>query len=189
MSLLKLEPMFESNPMFRFQFFTIVNQTNTIGIENTTTLVNNMTINSSHIIITGDVIISGYSFLDNSSINIISSETLINGDLTLLNSSFTFSNSSIVVTGCIILSNNTHFSIDLSKYSKNSNTKITILKSETSCIEKGNISVLFINPTCELPSAEWYPDSFAVILVYEKCGSDGVKILNLFLFSILIYLI
>jgi len=162
----------------------------TIVSTNTTNL-NILNINNSSIFFIGTFLILGNTSIDNSTISFTISDSLIEGDLSFSNTSFTFSNSSIIVDGCINLKNNTHITIDLSKYSiGDKDTKITLIKSLKSCINKeGNIFYEYINQPlskCISISNTIDSDSLSVFIKFNPCTSFSHKMIQLWIITFII---
>jgi len=146
---------------------------------NSSSNLNNLNVSDSSIFFTGSFNILGNASIENSLLSFSLSETIIKGDLSFSNSSFTFSNSTILVDGCVYLKNNTQLTIDFSKYNiGEQNTKITLIKSLNSCLNKeGDISFTYLNQLkCSSITNNIDSSSISIILNFNACeSSNGIK--------------
>jgi len=161
----------------------VVNISNNITIvSNSTTSLNNLNVIDTSIFVVGSIIILGNASFENSLLSFNTSYTIIKGDLSFSISSITFSNSTILVNGCVYLKNNTHLTIDFSKYIiGEQNTNITLIQSSNSCLNKeGIIEFKYINqPTtpCSSITNNINSNSISIIFKFYTCESSiGIKL-------------
>jgi len=125
--------------------------------------------------------------VENSSV-LLNGNIIILGDISILDSFLTFSNSSIIVAGCVYLKNNTQITIDLSKYQIENDNKITLIKSNTSCLNVGSITYVYSNEPkgCDTFTPETDIDSISLLVKVKACEFSNENILKYNLFFLII---